>query len=87
MRERWNAGLSFPMQVSVSQSPEWCGVVAAIVYSLLVALNVGLEFMGFTLLLVSSFSIGLWAYLGNHRGILYFKFYATAGIIGILRWF
>ena len=44
-------------------------------YSLLAALIIGLEFMGFTLFLVSSFSIGLWAYLGNHRGILYFKFY------------
>ena len=75
------------MKVSVAQSLEWCGVLAAIVYSLLVALIIGLEFMGFTLFLVSSFSIGLWAYLGNHRGILYFKFYATARIIGILRWF
>jgi hypothetical protein len=87
MRERWNTGLSSLMQVSISQSLEWCGVVAAIMYSLLVALIVGLELMGFTLLLVSSFSIGLWAYLGNHRGILYFKFYATAGIIGLSRWF
>ena len=75
------------MKVSVAQSLEWCGVLAAIVYSLLVALIIGLEFMGFTLLLVSSFSIGLWAYLGNHCGILYFRFYATAGIVGIFRWF
>jgi len=45
-------------------------VITAIVYSLLVTLNTGLEFIGFTLLLVSSFSIGLWAYLGGHRGIL-----------------
>jgi len=75
------------MKVFVAQSLEWCGVLAAIMYSLLAALIIGLEFMGFTLLLVSSFSIGLWAYLGNHRGILYFKFYATAGIIGMLRWF
>ena len=87
MRERWNAGLKLPDKLSVSQSLEWGGVLAAIVYSLLVALITGLEFMGFTLLLVSSFSIGLWAYLGNHRGILYCKFYATAGIIGIFRWF
>ena len=87
MSEHRNAGLKLPDKVSVSQSLEWCGVLAAIVYSLLVALIIGLEFMGFMLLLVSSFSIGLWAYLGNHRGILYCKFYATAGIIGIFRWF
>ena len=67
---------------------KWFGVITAIVYSLLVASNTGLEFIGFTLLLVSSFSIGLWAYLGGHRGILLLQFfYATAGVIGMLRWF
>ena len=76
------------MKLSVAQSLEWFGVVTAIVYSLLVASNTGLEFVGFTLLLVSSFSIGLWAYLGQHRGILLLQFfYATAGIIGMLSWF
>ena len=76
------------MRLSVAQSLEWFGVITAIVYSLLVASNTGLEFIGFTLLLVSSFSIGLWAYLGRHRGILVLQFfYATAGIIGMLRWF
>ena len=51
-------------------------------------INTGLEFLGFALLLVSAFSIGLWAYLGGHRGILLLQFfYATAGIIGMLRWF
>ena len=76
------------MKLSVVQSLEWFGVITAIVYSLLVASNTGLEFIGFTLLLVSSFSIGLWAYLGRHRGILVLQFfYATAGIIGMLRWF
>ena len=76
------------MKLSVAQSLEWFGVATAIVYSLLVASNTGLEFVGFTLLLVSSFSIGLWAYLGHHRGILLLQFfYATAGIVGMLRWF
>jgi len=76
------------MELSVAQSLEWFGVVTAIVYSLLVASNTGLDFIGFTLLLVSSFSIGLWAYLGQHCGILLLQFfYATAGIIGMLRWF
>jgi uncharacterized membrane protein len=67
---------------------EWLGVVTAIVYSLLVASNTGLEFLGFTLLLLSSLLIGIWAYLGKHRGILFLQFfYATAGIIGMIRWY
>jgi hypothetical protein len=67
---------------------EWLGVVTAIAYSLLVASNTGLEFVGFTLLLLSSFLIGIWAYLGKHRGILFLQFfYATAGVIGMIRWY
>jgi len=49
---------------------EWSGVITAIVYSLLVAMNIGAEFLGFTLLLISAILIGLWAFFGNHRGIL-----------------
>ena len=65
---------------------EWLGVITAIVYSLLVASNTGLEFIGFTLLLLSSLLIGIWAYLGKHRGILFLQFfYATAGIIGMVQ--
>jgi hypothetical protein len=67
---------------------EWLGVVTAIAYSLLVASNTGLEFIGFTLLLLSSFLIGIWAFLGKHRGILFLQFfYATAGLIGMIRWY
>ena len=67
---------------------EWFGVVTAIVYSLFVASNVGLEFLGFVLLFVSALSIGAWAYLGGHRGILLLQFfYAVAGLIGMVRWF
>ena len=67
---------------------EWLGVITAIIYSLLVALNIGVEFIGFTLLLISAILIGLWAYFGKHRGILLLQiFYATAGIIGMFRWF
>ena len=67
---------------------EWLGVVTAILYSILVALNIGAEFVGFSLLLISSFLIGVWAYWGEHRGILILQlFYASAGIIGMFRWF
>ena len=67
---------------------EWLGVITAIIYSLLVALNIGAEFLGFSLLLTSAILIGLWSYFGKHRGILFLQiFYASAGIIGIIRWF
>ena len=66
---------------------EWAGVATAILYSMLIALNIGAEFIGFSLLLISAFLIGLWAYFGRHRGILFLQlFYATAGLIGMLRW-
>tara|TARA_B100001121_G_scaffold215290_1_gene188850 strand:- start:705 stop:929 length:225 start_codon:yes stop_codon:yes gene_type:complete len=67
---------------------EWLGVITAIIYSLLVAMNIGAEFVGFTLLLISAILIGLWAFIGKHNGILLLQlFYATAGIIGMVRWF
>ena len=67
---------------------EWSGVITAIIYSLLVAMNIGAEFFGFTLLLISAILIGLWAFIGKHNGILLLQlFYATAGIIGMIRWF
>jgi hypothetical protein len=73
--------------VSLKNVFEWLGVVTAIIYSLLVASNTGLEFLGFTLLLISSGLIGVWAFMGKHRGILLLQvFYATAGIIGMIRW-
>ena len=67
---------------------EWSGVATAIVYSLIVAMNIELEFIGFTLLLISAILIGLWAYFGKHKGILLLQiFYASAGIVGMIRWF
>ena len=67
---------------------EWFGVITAILYSMMVALNVGVEFAAFLLLLISALSIGYWAYLGQHKGILFLQFfYATAGVIGMLRWY
>tara|TARA_B100001113_G_C20645220_1_gene420982 strand:- start:214 stop:438 length:225 start_codon:yes stop_codon:yes gene_type:complete len=74
--------------MSKSKFLEWSGVITAILYSLLVALNVGAEFIGFTLLLISAVLIGMWAFIGNHRGILFLQlFYGTAGLIGMFRWF
>ena len=67
---------------------EWSGVSLAILYSLFVAFNIGLEFIGFSLLLLSALLIGFWSYRQNHNGILFLQFfYAIAGIIGMYRWF
>ena len=67
---------------------EWSGVITAIIYSVLVAMNIGAEFIGFLLLLISAILIGLWSYLGKHKGILLLQiFYASAGILGMIRWF
>ena len=67
---------------------EWFGIVTAIVYSMLVASNTGNEVLGFSLLFLSAIAIGIWAFLCKHYGILLLQFfYASAGIIGTLRWF
>ena len=67
---------------------EWSGVITAILYSLILALNIGAEVFGFLLLLMSAGLIGIWAYIGGHRGIFFLQiFYGTAGIIGMIRWF
>jgi len=67
---------------------EWTGVGTAIIYSMLIALNMGYEVLGFFLLFLSAVLIGLWAHFGKHRGILFLQlFYATAGLIGMVRWF
>jgi|TARA_B110000444_G_scaffold182796_1_gene171695 hypothetical protein len=67
---------------------EWAGVITAILYSLFVALNIGLEFLGFSLLFISALLIGMWAYKLKYKGILLLQvFYATAGIIGMIRWY
>ena len=44
---------------------EWAGVITAILYSLFVALNIGIEFFGFCLLLLSAILIGIWGLQGR----------------------
>ena len=75
------------MHLTKQKTLEWAGVSTAVLYSLLVAMNIGAEFIGFPLLLISSALIGLWAYFGRHQVILFLQlFYATAAIIGMARW-
>ena len=67
---------------------EWSGVITAILYSLFVAVNIGIEFYGFCLLIISAILIGMWAHLLQHKGILLLQiFYAIVGIIGVVRWY
>ena len=74
--------------MSFNKLLEWAGVITAILYSLFVAFNIGLEFLGFSLLLLSAILIGIWSYRLKHNGILFLQaFYAIAGIIGMYRWF
>jgi hypothetical protein len=71
----------------MNKSLEWFGVLTAIVYSVLVASNTGNEVLGFSLLFISAIALGFWAFLCKHYGILLLQFfYATAGIVGVLRW-
>jgi hypothetical protein len=72
----------------MTKTLEWFGVITAIIYSLLVASNTGYEVLGFTLLFISALAIGAWALLCKHYGFLLLQFfYASAGIIGVWRWF
>ena len=67
---------------------EWAGVLTAILYSLFIALNIGLEFLGFSLPFISALLIGIWAYNLKFKGILLLQFfYAGAAILGMIRWF
>ena len=76
------------MDLTKAKILEWGGVATAILYSLLVAMNIGAEFIGFTLLFISSGLIGLWSYFGKHKGIFVLQlFYATSGVIGMTRWY
>jgi nicotinamide riboside transporter PnuC len=75
------------MKINTSKFLEWGGVFTAILYSFLIAFNINAEFLGFVLLLISSFLIALWSFMGNHKVILFLQlFYAIAAIIGMFRW-
>ena len=75
------------MKINTSKLLEWGGVFTAILYSFLIAFNINAEFIGFALLLISSFLIALWSFMGKHKGLLLLQlFYAIAAIIGMYRW-
>jgi len=57
---------------------EWIGVTTVILYSLFVALNIGLEFFGFSLLLLSAALLGIWAYRENTKEYYYYNSFMLA---------
>jgi hypothetical protein len=66
---------------------EIIGSVLAMVYAMSIALNIGAEILGFSLLLISSCLFAGWAIL-DHRWtfLLLQAFYAASAIIGLIRW-
>ena len=76
------------MKYKASTFLEWGGAFTAILYSLLIALNIGEELLGFLLLFISALLLSLWSVKGHHRGILILNiFYAIIAIIGMVRWY
>jgi len=66
---------------------ETIGSVLAMVYALSIAMNIGAEMLGFSLLLVSSALFTGWAILDRRWTFLLLQaFYATSAIIGLIRW-
>lgn len=66
---------------------EILGSVLAMVYAMLIAMNIGAEIIGFSLLLLSSALFAGWAILDRRWTFLLLQvFYATSAIIGLFRW-
>ena len=66
---------------------EVLGSALAIVYALLIALNIGQEVLGFTLLLVSALLFAGWGIVDRRWAFFTLQlFYITSAIIGLLRW-
>ena len=66
---------------------EVAGSALAIVYSLLIASNTGLEVLGFALLLASALLFAGWAVLDRRWAFLALQgFYIASALIGLWRW-
>jgi hypothetical protein len=66
---------------------EIIGSVMAMVYAMSIALNIGAEMVGFSLLLISSFLFAGWAILDRRWTFLLLQaFYLASAIIGLYRW-
>jgi len=66
---------------------ETLGSGLAIIYALLIALNIGQEVLGFSLLLASALLFAGWGLIDRKWAFLLLQvFYITSAIIGLIRW-
>ncbi len=66
---------------------EVIGSALAMVYAMSIAMNVGAEVIGFSLLLISSGLFAGWAVLDRRWTFLLLQvFYAMSAVIGLVRW-
>jgi hypothetical protein len=66
---------------------EVIGSVLAMIYAMSIAMNIGVEVLGFSLLLVSSALFAGWAILDRRWTFLLLQvFYAASAVIGLIRW-
>ena len=66
---------------------EVIGSILAMVYAMSIAMNIGAEMLGFSLLLVSSGAVYRMAYFRPALDVpIAPVFYATSAIIGLIRW-
>lgn len=66
---------------------EIIGSVLAMIYAMSIAVNVGAETLGFSLLLVSSALFAGWAILDRRWTFLLLQgFYSASAVIGLIRW-
>ena len=80
--------IHFTTNKGIKLSLEWGGVITAVVYSMLIALNIGAEYLAFILLLLSALLIGSWAILSRYLGIFLLQiFYMSAAVVGLIRWY
>lgn len=66
---------------------EVTGSLLAMAYAILIASNIGAEIVGFAMLLISSALFAAWAVLDRRWTFLLLQlFYASAAVIGLVRW-
>ena len=78
--------MHFTTHKSFKLSLEWTGVITALVYSMLIELNIGAEYLAFILLLISALLLGSWVILNRYLGMFLLQiFYLSAANIGLIR--
>lgn len=67
---------------------EWIGSGLAIIGAILIALNIKLELIAFSIYLISNLFLLAFSYKKKHRGLLIMTAtFVIINLIGIIRWF